>query len=471
MRNYLPHFIQEHYLQGDHEGRFEALTMFVDVSGFTSLTQALMQGGPEGAEILATILNGIFDLMVNAVYKRGGFIPMFAGDAFTAIFPLQPDVMPEDTLVLQGLACAEQIQAIFRRQGTQTTQLGQFTLQARVGLSRGEVQWGIAGKTQKLYFFRGDAIDACAASEQHAGQGEIVFDDHLAHLVASINDGPRTPERAWPLASEVVEAGYYRLRKMRRSGVQPLTLPKLPRRKRLRKAVAAQFFPEALINFNEMGEFRHVVSMFISFEGISTLSAFDEWAFVLLDTITTFSGYFNRMNFGDKGGFVLCGFGAPVTYENMVDRALACILTIKEAVKDADTLSGLKFRTGITYGLAYAGIAGGQKRCEYTYHGEVVNLAARFMMKAAWGEIFVSEAVCRKAGHFNYAYKGDFAYKGLTEPVPTYVLLSRKAATAARAFTDLMVGRRAELQQLRDFASPIFARAFAGIAYIYGEAG
>ncbi|MCP5080607.1 MAG: adenylate/guanylate cyclase domain-containing protein, partial [Alphaproteobacteria bacterium] len=468
MRNFIPHFIQDHYLQGIFEGRFEALTLFVDVSGFTAMTQALMQGGPEGAEILATILNRVFDFMVNAVYDRGGFIPMFAGDAFTAVFPVTQAVLPADTCALHGLACADTIQAIFRRHGTQTTPFGQFTLRARVGLSQGEVQWGIAGATQKLYFFRGAAIDGCAASEQHAGQDEIVFDEPVNCL---LHHGPRPVQHAWHIDADVVAPGYYRLRTKRPSGIRALPRPPRPRRKRLRKRVAAQFVPEALIEFSAMGEFRHVVSLFISFEGISTLAAFDAWAGVLLDTLATFSGYFNRMNFGDKGGFVLCGFGAPVTYEHMVDRALACILTIKDGVTGVAALAGLTWRAGITYGLAYAGIAGGQKRCEYTYHGEVVNLAARFMMKAAWGEIFVSGAVVRKAPSFRFAYKGEFAYKGITEPVPTYVLLGRKAETVARAFTDLMVGRRAELQRLHDFAAPIGARARAWSAHIDGEAG
>lgn len=38
MRNLIPHCIQEHYQQDAYAGEFEALTMFVDVSGFTPMT-------------------------------------------------------------------------------------------------------------------------------------------------------------------------------------------------------------------------------------------------------------------------------------------------------------------------------------------------------------------------------------------------------------------------------------------------
>ncbi len=56
MKNLIPHFIQNQYKKEKFAGNFEALTMFVDISGFTPLIEALMKGGDEGAEILSNIL-------------------------------------------------------------------------------------------------------------------------------------------------------------------------------------------------------------------------------------------------------------------------------------------------------------------------------------------------------------------------------------------------------------------------------
>ena len=84
MKNFLPQFIQKQYQTGTWRGRFEAYTMFIDLSGFTAMTEALMREGNEGAEKLSRILNSIFNPLVHLVYHRGGFIPYFAGDAFTA---------------------------------------------------------------------------------------------------------------------------------------------------------------------------------------------------------------------------------------------------------------------------------------------------------------------------------------------------------------------------------------------------
>ncbi|MDV7399444.1 hypothetical protein RZS08_48980, partial [Arthrospira platensis SPKY1] len=87
MKNFLPYFIREQYYKDIRKGSFEAYTMFIDLSGFTAMTEALMREGNEGAEKLSRILNSIFGPLVRLVYQRGGIIPYFAGDAFTAIFP------------------------------------------------------------------------------------------------------------------------------------------------------------------------------------------------------------------------------------------------------------------------------------------------------------------------------------------------------------------------------------------------
>ena len=470
MRNLIPHCIQEYYQQGRYAGEFEALTLFVDVSGFTPMTQALMKHGYEGAEILARVINAIFDEVVNAVYERGGFVSTFAGDAFTAIFPFHDDLMPPDEVLLHVLACVKKLQSIFRQYRIQTTPLGQFLLQFKVGLSGGNVNWGIVGQTDKAYFFRGEAIDGCVASEYQAEKGEVIFDSNLAQQLRKVSGSSQSARYLRSLQVDRLKGGYYRIKEFPESLLEEFGMPVLPDTPELHPDILARFVPELLIHLSEQGEFRYVVSIFISFDGISTINALNDWASLLLTTLNTFGGYFQCINFDDKGGSVLCGFGAPVMYENEVERALDWIFSIKEGVRGCEHLSGLTFRAGISYGRVYAGIAGGEKRCVYTYYGEVVNLAARFMMKADWGEILVSDAVRDKTVHFDFAHKGDLMYKGFADPVSTWILTSRKSGISQR-FTEAMIGRQAELHELQQCAAPIFEHTFAGIVCIYGDAG
>ena len=52
-----------------------------------------------------------------------------------------------------------------------------FEIGIKVGLSYGQVDWGIVGREHKAFYFRGKAIDNCAGCEHYAESGDIVFDD------------------------------------------------------------------------------------------------------------------------------------------------------------------------------------------------------------------------------------------------------------------------------------------------------
>lgn len=459
MKNLIPKWIQTQYRNKIFEGNFLALTMFIDISGFTQMTETLMKKGDEGAEILSSILNKIFNPLVNVIHKRGGFISTFAGDAFTSVFPLQS--IPDD-LTIQSLRVAysaTQIQTIFKNEGMQQTKFGDFELKVKVGLSYGDVSWGIVGKTDKAYFFRGEAIDGCAYSEHHAEKGDIIFDSAFQKVL-----------RPNAVGSETVTENYYRLTQVY-DYQTARKLPQVASEPRLIKQVVRDFIPESVIAFTQLGEFRNVVSVFISFEGLTEKSELDGFVSILLEHVNRFSGYFNKIDFGDKGGVVLCLFGAPIAFENNVERALDFILAVKRDINQAITLKNLNLRAGITYGMVYAGIVGGQKRCEYTALGDVVNLSARFMMKADWGDIWVTDHIHRTTEQgYHYEFLGEFRFKGKSQEIPAYRLTGKKEAVQ-EIFTGKFVGRSNELEEVQQQFGLIKTDRFGGLIYIYGEAG
>lgn len=143
MKHFLPHFIQENYRHGNLEGRLQAYTMFVDLSGFTRLTEKLMQKGPEGAEELSYALNHIFQPTVSFVYEQGGFIPYFAGDSFTAIFPNNNGGPSNKEAVAIALRVAETAQSTLRRfisdQENEDSILSEYNIGIKIGLSEGQI--------------------------------------------------------------------------------------------------------------------------------------------------------------------------------------------------------------------------------------------------------------------------------------------------------------------------------------------
>ncbi|GAK59152.1 guanylate cyclase [Candidatus Vecturithrix granuli] len=462
VRNLIPYFIQQQYQQGNFEGNFQALTIFVDVSGFTPMTQVLMKKGHEGAGVLANVMSGVFDVLINPVDAWGGFVSVFAGDAFTAIFPVIGGENPLERLS-HVIACIERLRVAFRQQGIQNTPMGQFPLQFKVGVSYGAVNWGIIGETAYTYFFRGAAIDGCAAAEHLAEKGEVIFDESLAQL---LGQAPTLVKVA--LQVRRVQPGFYCLPDVPKEITQTITPPQIPKKRLLHETILAHFLPAAVMHHPEIGEFRSILPIFISFEGISMIHELQDWTSVVIKQINRFGGFFNHLDFGDKGSTILCGFGAPVAQEGMINRAVNFLSAITRELEHFPSLAALKFRASVTYGAAYAGFVGGKKRCEYTYYGKIVNLAARLMMSAEWGEILATEEIANGAA-FVFTPKGSRLYKGFDEPIPTY-RLSGQAKEETKATTPL-IGRQAELQRLQEFAAPILAGKFAGIAYIHGEAG
>ena len=441
MHNLVPHFILEQYAVGELSGRFQAAALFVDISGFSAITDALMVHGQHGAEVLASVMNGIFDPLVQAVYEQGGFVSGFAGDAFTTVFADSP---------VHALAAGWTIQQHMGSHADYDTPYGRFGVSAKVGAAAGEVAWGIvtgADGRRASYYFQGTAIDGCAAAEKAAGAGDFMLDAALYELIEK--------------SVTVEAAGDFR----RVTAITiPVPEPQTVDRPAPDHQLASHFFPESITRSGSVGEFRRVVSLFISLPTVRTESQLGIFMGTVFALQERYGGLLNRLDFGDKGANLLLFWGAPVTFENDVQRALQFIL-------DLQMQTAIPINGGITYRIAHAGYIGSALRGEYTCYGRGVNLAARFMTQAPRGEIWLDENVARRAeDEFDLDFEGEMPFKGFAEPQKVYALFERKD-TSERHYTTRFVGRKAELDQLSSFVEPIFAGRFAGMLIVRGEPG
>jgi tetratricopeptide (TPR) repeat protein len=457
VKHFLPHFIQENYRAGIAEGHMTAFTMFVDLSGFTRLTDTLMQKGAEGAEELSIALNDIFGPMVALVYEYGGFIPYFAGDSFTAIFEEKNTIHP--TLIGQEvLAAASAALAHFEEEKKEGGSLCDYQIGVKIGIAHGNVEWGIVGDERKAYYFRGAPIDGCAQAQTKAESLEIVADESWV---------TRMGDAAKQVAPLVLHPGYFRVQ------ATPSAM-KVPAQVALRLPaadpdIAGQFLPKETFLGRELGEFRNVVSVFLSFSGVDTHRALDHFASIVLAQSVNFGGYFKEIDFGDKGGIMLCLFGAPVSFENNTERALEFVAAVRDELGSLESLTGARFRIGITSGIAFTGVIGSAERCQYAAVGARINLAARLMAEGEWGEMIADENV-QRSRNFKFNYRGEGYYKGFERAIPTYLLTGRNLS-GRTSFAGESVGRAGELRQLIEFAQPLREGRFVGVAYVFGEAG
>ena len=84
--------------------KFLGVALFLDISGFTPLTEAMAQRGSAGVEQLANLLDGYFQALIQVLHAQGGDVVQFVGDALWAVWPTTPDGL--SLAVGQAAACA-----------------------------------------------------------------------------------------------------------------------------------------------------------------------------------------------------------------------------------------------------------------------------------------------------------------------------------------------------------------------------
>jgi class 3 adenylate cyclase/tetratricopeptide (TPR) repeat protein len=442
----VPQFIQDNFARGNHRGEIDAASLFVDMSCFSTITDELMAHGQHGAEILSNIMRPVFAALVKPVYEHGGLITGFAGDAFTALFPLDGD----PSGVLKAFAAAWRMQQAMSPVIRHSTVYGDFFVNAKVGMGLGEARWGIirarAGH-RAAYYFRGTAIDSSAEAEHLAQPGEIVLSARLY-------------ERLESQVTAAPHGGYYRVQSI--NGELPPPQPIGPPTANLE--VQRLFFPEQLSTLNLSGEFRQVVNLFIGLTAVRTEDQLDLFMQSVFELQDRYGGLLNRLDFGDKGVNLLLFWGAPVAYENDIQSALNFIL-------DLQARTSIPINAGVSYQIANAGFVGSFLHEEYTAYGRGVNLAARFMSGTARGEIWVDAQVAERArSQFELEPAGEMVFKGFEEKQAVFVLVDRKSQ-AESGDPGPLIGRVAELNQVVEFVSPLWSGQFAGTLVICGEAG
>lgn len=442
MKQLIPHFILDKFMQKKYAGRLQGATIFIDISGFTVITEALMKNGTEGLEVLTDMIDQVFTPSIDAIYQCNGFIADFAGDAFTAIFS------GGKRASLNALYAAVSINKIFEQIGHIETRFGTFHLAVKIGLSFGTIRWNIiCSKNQNAYYFTGPAIERCIRCEEHCHKGSIVIDTWLKECLPREYSGLKE-----------LQSSYYR--------VKTTVLPPRPASRGPVKSAMAEhqetFIPEAILNLKSKGEFRDTIVCFISFKVRNQVSNKIK---EIIELTHQYDGFFNQIEFGDKGKVIFVVFGAPSGTEKIYTRACNFVLAVKE-------IRGFNSRISCTFGKTYCGFIGSKQREKYAIVGTVVNMAARFMTKANYGDIYLSgEIVHHIQETHRTEYLGTHDLKGFPRRIPVYRLIGKNGKQRKSQYRYDLIGRDNELQCVKHFIEPIFHNTCGGILYIDGVAG
>ena len=129
---YVPRLVLEWDLDpaGARWRALEATCCFVDISGFTALSERLARRGRIGAEELTEVLNHVFSRMLEVAYAKGGALLKFGGDALLLAFTGDDHA----TMAAQG---AVAMRAALREARTLPTSVGRVNLRMSVGIHSG----------------------------------------------------------------------------------------------------------------------------------------------------------------------------------------------------------------------------------------------------------------------------------------------------------------------------------------------
>lgn len=452
-------FISQQQSLGKTEGKLNATALFFDVAGFGTITSTLMEQGQHGAEALSRLMRQLYEPVIQTIYAQGGFITVFAGDAFTALFTDEILTWYAEgssaSAELRALTAAWTIREIITEMKHIKTPYATFEIAIKLGMASGLVEWGIITTPDKqdgAYYFRGTPIDDAASAEKFSEGNDLILSPSAQ---ASLTE--------YVIGQPVKH--YFRVTKLTTASSEPQTfsLPAVTREQQ------AAFYPAAVFDQSPSGEFRRTINVFISFQGNPNGEQLRSLVQKVLAKQAIYGGFLNRIDFGDKGCSMLLFWGAPTSYENDAERALDFLLALQEDLT-------IPIRAGVTQRIAHTGFVGSDHHEEYTCNGIGVNMAARLMTSAPWESIWIDQPIAERASdRFDVEREGQFPFKGFEDPQPVYVLLGQKSIDIASFFQGKMIGRERESAALHDFVRPTLTpenmTRFAGIMHITGEAG
>jgi class 3 adenylate cyclase len=145
--------------------RKHVTVLFSDLTGYTAMAERL---DPEDVK---EITSEIFDEISNIIYKYGGFIEKFAGDAIMALFGA---ITSHEDDPVRAIHSAREIHSLVRSLSPKYEKKIEHPLSMHTGINTGLVVTGDINLEKGIHGVAGDTINVAARLSDIANTGEIV---------------------------------------------------------------------------------------------------------------------------------------------------------------------------------------------------------------------------------------------------------------------------------------------------------
>jgi class 3 adenylate cyclase/predicted ATPase len=434
----------------------DASLLFVDISGFTNLSERLAARGRIGAEELTSVLGSVFGRMLDIVHARGGSMLKFGGDALLLMFE-------GDDHALRATTSAIQMRAALRDASKEKTSVGRVNLRMSSGVHSGPVDLFLVGDSHRELIVTGPTASITTEMEATADAGEILVSRDTAALLPPAFVGEAKGDGLLIRRTRVSDAP-----PVRDMGGDPST-------------AIAPLVPVALRDYLASGaadsEHRIANVGFVKFKGVDALLASEGHEAVathmdyLLSAIQEAADAeqitFLATDIDTDGGKVIVATGVPVAQHDDEGRILRALRSVVETPTVFDV------RAGVNRGHVFAGSVGGRWRATYTVMGDTVNLAARLMAAAGPGQLYAHPSVLDLAATlFRTEALEPFHVKGKEEPVRAYAVYEATGVKPPETKSELPFhGRDAELSAMLGIVTTCASSGRGGMLTLVGDTG
>ncbi len=454
--------------------------LFVDICGFTALSEKLSAIGKEGSEILASIISFYFKKMLEIIEENKGYVVKFGGDALLIMFPvIKGDVKSS---VNASLIAAREIADFFRGNPVAKTPVGKADISITMAVNNGKVFSSLLGSedTRLEYFIGGPTLNELAKAEERCPAGELAVCESIKKYLTENGIKHR----------KIREKGgtFYAVKPEDiRHGESPLA-SKVKRTKlsyrnpRLRRFVEKFPHPAVLRWIKEgyssglsINEHKKNTIVFVNLLGLEKIKSEEKTGDILnryfnklIKLCEKYGGSFIGSDISTEGAKFIIIFGAPVALEK---EELSAVDFALELRSDFGAKSGavIKQKIGINTGNVFCGVVGSHVRRDYTSTGDAVNTAARFMSAAGEDMIFAGEETLKRLAGLD-CRKHRIRVKGKKDILNVYEILGKKKEKIANDFKKNFVGRKKEIKLIKKIIKDVASGKSRGLC-ITGEAG
>lgn len=181
LARYLPDEVANVIAKGEDDAtellasrRADVTVLFADVAAFTPFAE---RAKPED---VVALLNELFSLLSEIVFRHGGMVDKFMGDCIMAVFGVRTDGERGDH-VSRALAAAEDMQRFVEASASRWR--GRFDVEVKlgIGIATGEVLVGNLGSDRRMEFTTiGDSVNVASRLEGLAAPGQVLVTSAIA---------------------------------------------------------------------------------------------------------------------------------------------------------------------------------------------------------------------------------------------------------------------------------------------------